>query len=74
MPTLSASALAAPGGLLTAAGRITGMVGTYLLLVTVAIVGRIPALERAVGQDKLVGWHRVLGPWILILLGAHALF
>ncbi len=74
LPTLSAGALAAPGGLLTAAGRVTGMIGAYLLLVTVAIVGRVPALERAVGQDKLVGWHRVLGPWILILIGAHALF
>ncbi len=72
VPTLGASALAAPGGLLLAGGRIAGMAGTYLLLVTIAIVGRIPALERAVGQDRLVGWHRVLGPWILILLGAHA--
>lgn len=69
----SASSLAAPGGLLTALGRMTGLVGTFFLLIAVLIVGRVPALERALGQDQLVRWHRRLGPWVLILLAAHAL-
>ena len=28
-------------------------------------------LERAIGQDRLVRWHRRLGPWPLYLLLAH---
>jgi predicted ferric reductase len=66
-------ALSAPGGVLTALGRVTGMVGAYLLLVLVVVVGRLPALERAVGQDRLVRWHRLLGPWPLLLIGAHGI-
>ena len=73
-PTITLHGLIAPGGLATAVGRLTGMVGTYLLLVTVLLVGRIPAVERAVGQDRLVVWHRRLGPWVIGLLATHALF
>ena len=68
LPTLSPHDLVAPGGLATAIGRLTGMLGTYLLLVTVLLVGRIPSVERALGQDTLVRWHRRLGPWVIILL------
>ncbi len=74
VPTITAHDLIAPGGLATAVGRLTGMVGTYLLMVTVLLVGRIPAVERAVGQDTLVRWHRRLGPWVIGLLVAHGLF
>ncbi|MCW2923478.1 MAG: putative ferric reductase, partial [Thermoleophilia bacterium] len=68
----NAKTLGAPGGMLTAAGRLTGMVGTYCLLLAVLIVGRLPLLERSVGQDRLVRWHRQLAPWSLVLLVAHA--
>jgi predicted ferric reductase len=71
LPLEKASVLAAPGGMLTAAGRVTALAGTYLMLVTLLLIGRIPAIERAVGQDKLVRLHRRLGPWVLILVGAH---
>lgn len=74
VPTITAHDLLVQGGLATAVGRVTGMLGTYLLLVTVLLVGRIPAVERALGQDTLVAWHRRLGPWVIGLLGAHALF
>jgi ferredoxin-NADP reductase len=74
VPTITAHDLLVQGGLATAVGRLTGMLGTYLLLVTVLLVGRIPAVERALGQDTLVAWHRRLGPWVIGLLGAHALF
>src|SRR5262249_44196729 len=65
--------LQAAGGWLTFGGRVTGLVGTYLLLVMVLLIGRIPLLERTAGQDRLVRWHRQLGPWPLALLGLHAL-
>ena len=68
-----ASQLSAPGGLLTFAGSLTGMVGTYLALIMVLLVSRIPLVERVVGQDGLVRWHRRSRPWPISLLAAHAL-
>jgi len=65
--------LQAPGGIATALGRMTGLVGTYLMLLEIALIARLPWLERAVGQDRLVGWHRRLGPWPISLLLVHGL-
>jgi len=63
--------LAAPGGLLIAAGRFAGFTGAYLMLIMVVLIARLPWLERAVGQDRLVRWHRGIGPWALGLITAH---
>lgn len=67
----SSGSLHAPGGVATAAGRITGLVAAYAMVVVVVLVSRFPPLERAMGQDRLVAWHRRLGPWPLYLLVAH---
>ena len=67
----SRGSLAAPGGLLTAAGRLAGFTGAYLMLVMVVLVARLPWLERATGQDQLVRWHRRVAPWALGLITAH---
>ena len=40
----------------------------------VLLVSRIPAIERVLGQDGLLRWHRRLAPWPISLLVAHALF
>ena len=69
----SFSQLSAPGGVLTFAGSLTGMVGTYLALMMVLLVSRIPLIERVAGQDGLVRWHRALAPWPISLIAAHAL-
>jgi predicted ferric reductase len=58
-------------GLLTAAGRLTGLLSAYAMMVTVALSSRIGPLERAIGQDRLIRWHRALGPWGIWLLLAH---
>jgi predicted ferric reductase len=63
--------LAAPGGLLIAGGRLAGFTGAYFMLLMVLLIARLPWLERAVGQDRLVRWHRRIGPWALILITAH---
>lgn len=68
------SQLSARGGLFTFAGSLTGMVGTYLALMMVLLVSRIPFVERVAGQDGLLRVHRALAPWPISLLAAHALF
>lgn len=70
----SAGTLSAPGGVSTAIGRVTGLLAAYAMVVVVLLVARIPPLERAIGQDRLVAWHRKLGPWPLYLLAGHAVF
>ncbi|HEV3295362.1 MAG TPA: ferredoxin reductase family protein, partial [Streptosporangiaceae bacterium] len=64
--------LRAAGGPATFGGSLTGMIGTYLALLMVLLVSRIPMIERVLGQDGLVRWHRRLAPWPISLLVAHA--
>ncbi len=68
----SAGSLRAPGGVATALGRLAGLSAAYSMIVVVVLVARFGPLERAIGQDRLVRWHRKLGPWPLYLLCAHA--
>jgi ferredoxin-NADP reductase/DMSO/TMAO reductase YedYZ heme-binding membrane subunit len=67
----SAGSLSAAGGVATALGRLAGLLAAYAMVVVVLLVARVPPLERAIGQDRLVAWHRKLGPWPLYLLLAH---
>jgi ferredoxin-NADP reductase/DMSO/TMAO reductase YedYZ heme-binding membrane subunit len=69
----SSGSLSAPGGIATALGRLTGLLAAYAMVVVVLLVARVPPLERAIGQDRLVAWHRRLGPWPLYLLLAHGI-
>ena len=59
------------GDELTAAGRVTGLLGTYLLLVQILLMARVPALERLVGTVRLAVWHRLNGMYCVSLLVAH---
>ncbi len=63
-----------PGGVATFIGSMTGLTGMYLALVMVLIVARIPPLERILGQDGMLRWHRRLSAWPLSLIAAHAVF
>jgi predicted ferric reductase len=56
---------------LMSTGRLTGLVASDLLLVQVLLMARIPALERAVGQDRLAHWHRWVGSTSFTLVLAH---
>ncbi|HUY07383.1 MAG TPA: ferredoxin reductase family protein [Acidimicrobiales bacterium] len=66
--------LAAPGGMALFLGNLTGMAGTYLLLVMVLLISRIPFVERVLGQDGLLQWHRKVAPWPILLIVAHVVF
>jgi predicted ferric reductase len=65
--------LSATGGVLMFLGNLTGLAGTYLALIMVLLVSRLPAVERVLGQDKLLAFHRKLAPWPISLIVAHAL-
>lgn len=65
--------LHAPGGAATLLGTATGLLGTYLAMVMVVLASRMPVVERVLGLDGLLRWHRRLGPWPLGLILVHAL-
>ena len=57
---------------LVSAGRLTGLLGAYLALVQLALLSRLPALERAAALDRRVAWHRLAAIGCVGLLCAHA--
>lgn len=61
------------GDQVTAVGRVTGLLGGYLVLVQVLLMARLPWFESAVGLDRLAAWHRGLGTNVVLLLCAHVL-
>ncbi len=69
----SVASVQGPGAWLTAAGRVTGLVGTYLVVVQVLLMARAPWLDRLIGTDRLALWHRRNGEYSITLLLAHAL-
>jgi len=57
-----------PDGLRTALGRLCGMTGSYPMLVMAFLISQRPWLERVVGQDRLIHWHRRIGGWLIGLI------
>jgi predicted ferric reductase len=60
-----------PASGLTAAGIAAGLVGSDLILVMLVLAARIPAIDRVVGQDTAMAFHRRLGKPALYLILAH---
>jgi predicted ferric reductase len=71
--TPSAS-ISGAGGVLIAAGRITGLAGGFLLLAQVLMMSRVAWLEQWIGAHDLLIWHRSLGAFLVVLVPAHAVF
>ncbi|MBO9705279.1 MAG: oxidoreductase, partial [Arthrobacter sp.] len=55
------AAIASPADAVDGLGIVTGLAGTNLILIMVVLAARIPWLDRAVGQDVVMRWHRSLG-------------
>jgi predicted ferric reductase len=60
------------GSALVAAGRITGMIGGFVLLIEVLMMSRVAWLEQWVGAHDLLTWHRSLGGFLVVVVPAHA--
>jgi predicted ferric reductase len=65
--------LHAPGGYLTSAGRLTGLLAAYLLLALTALMARTPLIENRLGADHAARVHRALGEYTIALTAAHTL-
>ncbi|MBO2450916.1 ferric reductase-like transmembrane domain-containing protein [Actinomadura barringtoniae] len=68
------SALKSTPDLVTAGGRVTGMIGGYLLLVQVLMMSRVAWLETWIGGHDLMRWHRQLGVYLLLSVLTHAVY
>ncbi len=60
------------GDWLTNAGRITGLEAGYGVIMLVALMARLPPVERGVGADRLARWHAMGGRYTIGLVVAHA--
>jgi predicted ferric reductase len=58
---------------ITSVSRLAALIGSYFSLVGLVFVARIPWIEKSVGHDRLIKWHRKLGPWSLYLIFFHVL-
>src|SRR3954471_22932392 len=61
------------GDWLTNAGRITGLLAGYGVVVLVALMARIPPLERGIRAHRLGRWHSKGGGYTVSLVVAHGL-
>jgi predicted ferric reductase len=61
------------GDWLTNAGRVTGLLAGYAIVVLLALMARIPRLEHRVGTDRLARWHAMGGRYTVTLAVAHTL-
>ena len=61
------------GDWLTNAGRITGLIAGYVIVVQLLLMARVPILERSIGADRLARWHAVGGRYTINVVVAHAL-
>jgi len=62
-----------PYPIIVSLSRICALIGSYLALVGLVLVSRIGWIERSVGHDRLVIWHRKLGPYSMYLITFHVL-
>jgi predicted ferric reductase len=60
------------GDWLTNAGRVCGLLAGYGVVVLVALMARLPAVERGVGADRLARWHAMGGRYVVGLVVTHA--
>jgi predicted ferric reductase len=62
------------GGLFTAAGQLTALLGTFFALVGIVLMSRSPWLDQLFGLGGLAQWHHWLGFATLWLLVGHGVF
>ncbi len=64
--------LGTTAGIFTAAGEISALYGTYLVLIQLILMSRSPWLDQVFGQDVITDAHRWVGFSAIWLLVGHA--
>jgi predicted ferric reductase len=67
--TMTRTDISSVYALITSFSRLCALVGTYFAILGIFLIARIPFIERGVGHDRLVTWHRKLAPYSLFLIG-----
>ncbi|HEY0938159.1 MAG TPA: ferredoxin reductase family protein [Trebonia sp.] len=67
----STTDLTSPGELVTGAGDAFGLLAGYGFVVLVALMARLPPLERGIGADRLTRWHAIGGRYVITLVTGH---
>ena len=71
--TLTAGDFADPYAIITTLSRFFALTGSYLSIIGLLLIARIPPVENALGHDRLVVWHRKTMPYALYMITAHVL-
>ena len=71
--TLTAGDFADPYAIITTLSRFFALTGSYLSIIGLLLIARIPPVENALGHDRLVVWHRKAMPYALYMITAHVL-
>jgi predicted ferric reductase len=68
-----ATGFSSVAGSFTALGIVAGLAGMDLVLLMLLLAARIPLIDRTVGHDRALEFHRKLGKPALYLLLAHGI-
>jgi predicted ferric reductase len=55
----------------TMTSRFCALIGSYLAIIGLLLIARIPWIEQALGHDRLVTWHRKSAPYALYFISLH---
>jgi len=70
----STAQLSGPGELLTTVADVLGMLAGYGVVVLVALMSRLPPLERGIGAVRLARWHAMGGKYVITVVTGHVVF
>lgn len=71
--TLTSGDFADPYAIITTISRFFALTGSYLSIIGLLLIARIPWIENALGHDRLVVWHRKAMPYALYMITLHVL-
>lgn len=71
--TLTAGDFADVYAIITTISRFFALTGSYLSIIGLLLIARIPWVENALGHDRLVVWHRKAMPYALYMITLHVL-
>ena len=70
----STQQLTGAGNLLTAVGDMLGLLAGYGVVILVALMSRLPPLEKGIGADRLARWHAMGGRYVITVVTGHVVF